>query len=201
MIEALLSHCRRQQHEPRSTLIREGDNSETLYYIINGSVSVMSFDADGHEIVLAYLNAGDFFGEMGLFGETGARSAWVTTREASEIAEISYARFHEIAEDNPKVLYALAGQLAERLRQTNRKVLNLAFVDVTGRIAATLNELANQPDAKPAEDGQVINITRSELARVVGCSREMCSRVMKELEAQGLVTSVGRDITVHNPKA
>jgi len=196
MVDALLQHCRRQNYAAKHTLIREGDASETLYFIISGTVSIMSFDADGHEIVLAYLNAGDFLGEMGLFGESGERSAWVITRERCEIAEISYRDFHELAGKNPKILYAIAGQLAERLRQTNRKVLNLAFLDVTGRIAAVLNELASQSDAIDVTGGKQISMTRSELARHVGCSREMCSRVMKELEARGIVSSSGREITV-----
>jgi CRP/FNR family cyclic AMP-dependent transcriptional regulator len=90
-------------------------------------------------MVVSYLNLGDFFGEMSLFAdEDELRSAEVVTREASKVAEISYERFRKIMHQFPDILFAIATQMATRLRKTTFKLKNLAFVDVSGRIAHTL---------------------------------------------------------------
>jgi CRP/FNR family cyclic AMP-dependent transcriptional regulator len=167
-----------------------------LYYIIKGSVAVLIEDDDGHEIVLAYLNSGDFFGEMGLFDDTQGRSAWVRARTECEMAEISYQRFRQLAEKDSAILFHLASQMAMRLRRTSRKVRDLAFLDVTGRIARTLLDLAKSPEAITHPDGMQIKITRQELGRIVGCSREMAGRVLKTLEEQDLITAKGKTIVI-----
>jgi CRP/FNR family cyclic AMP-dependent transcriptional regulator len=195
-IDQFLEHCHRRRYPSKSVIIYAGDAPDVLYYIVEGSVSVLIEDEDGHEIVLAYLNQGDFFGEMGLFGESPTRSAWVRTRSECELAEISYSRFRQIAEEDPAILFALAAQMATRLRQTSRKVSDLAFLDVTGRVARTLLELCKQPDAMTHPDGMQIRITRQEIGRIVGCSREMVGRVLKNLEEQGLITAKGKTIVV-----
>jgi CRP/FNR family cyclic AMP-dependent transcriptional regulator len=157
-----------------------------LYYIISGSVEVMIEDEDGNEMVLAYLNKGQFFGEMGLFYEQPTRSAWVRTRQQSELAEMTYPRFRQIAAESPGLIFELATQLATRLDRTNRKLGDLAFVDVTGRVAHAIMDLCGEPDAMTHPEGMQIKVSRQELSRLVGCSREMAGRVLKVLEEQGL---------------
>jgi CRP/FNR family cyclic AMP-dependent transcriptional regulator len=194
-IDSFLEHCHRRRYPAKSVIIYAGDTPDVLYYIVEGSVSVLIEDSDGREIVLAYLNPGDFFGEMGLFDETH-RSAWVRTRNQCELAEISYTRFRQLAEEDPGILFALASQMATRLRKTSRKVGDLAFLDVTGRVARTLLDLCKEPDAMTHPDGMQIRITRQEIGRIVGCSREMVGRVLKALEEQGLITVKGKTIVV-----
>ena len=196
VIQSFLEHCHRHRYAPKSTLICAGDKPDVLYYIVKGSVAVLIEDDDGHEIVLAYLNSGDFFGEMGLFDETQGRSAWVRARTECEMAEISYQRFHQLAEKDSAILFHLASQMAMRLRRTSRKVRDLAFLDVTGRIARTLLDLAKSPEAITHPDGMQIKITRQELGRIVGCSREMAGRVLKTLEEQDLITAKGKTIVI-----
>jgi CRP/FNR family cyclic AMP-dependent transcriptional regulator len=143
-------------------------SSDKLYLILDGSVSVTVEDEqdEDHRLVVSYLNLGDFFGEMGLFGAADdARSAAVTTREASKIAEISYERFMKIRGQFPDILFAIAAQMATRLRKTTFKLKNLAFVDVSGRIAHTLMDLCKQPDAMTHPDGMQIKVTRQELGQ------------------------------------
>jgi len=195
-IDRFLEHCHRRRYPAKSVIIYAGDQPDVLYYIIDGSVTVLIEDEEGHEIVLAYLNPGDFFGEMGLFGEDTNRSAWVRTKSQCELAEISYSRYRQLAEEDPGILFALAGQMAARLRSTSRKVGDLAFLDVTGRIARTLLDLCKQPDAMTHPDGMQIKITRQEIGRIVGCSREMVGRVLKSLEEQGLITAKGKTMVV-----
>jgi CRP/FNR family cyclic AMP-dependent transcriptional regulator len=195
-LDNFLHHCHSKKYSARSTIIHAGDESETLYYIIEGSVSVVIEDEDCNEIVLAYLNPGDFFGEMGLFEEHTKRSAWVNTRTVCDVAEIHYNQFMQLAKETPEILFQLSSQLASRLRNTSRKVSNLAFMDVTGRVARTLLDLAREPDAITHPDGMQIKITRQEIAKIVGCSREMAGRVMKTLEEDGLITAHGKTIVV-----
>ncbi len=194
-IDRFLGHCHRRRYPSKTNIIYAGDKPETLYYIVKGSVSVLIEEEQGREMVLAYLNAGDFFGEMGLFSDA-TRSAWVRTRSECELAEISYVHFRQLAQEDPEILFQLAGQMAARLRNTSRKVSDLAFLDVTGRIAATLLELSKQPDAMTHPDGMQIRITRQELGRIVGCSREMAGRVLKNLEDQDLISVSGKTIVV-----
>jgi CRP/FNR family cyclic AMP-dependent transcriptional regulator len=157
-------------------------------------------DEDGNEMVLAYLNKGQFFGEMGLFYEQPQRSAWVRTRSESEIAEMTYPRFRQIASESPGLVFELATQLATRLDRTNRKLGDLAFVDVTGRVAHAIMDLCREPDAMTHPDGMQIKVSRQELSRLVGCSREMAGRVLKVLEDQGLVRASGKTIVVFNAR-
>jgi CRP/FNR family cyclic AMP-dependent transcriptional regulator len=195
-IDKFLEHCHRRRYPAKSVIIYAGDQSDVLYYIVEGSVTVLIEDEDGHEIVLAYLNPGDFFGEMGLFGEDSNRSAWIRTKSQCELAEISYSRYRQLAEEDTDILFALAGQMATRLRNTSRKVSDLAFLDVTGRVARTLLDLCKQPDAMTHPDGMQIKITRQEIGRIVGCSREMVGRVLKSLEEQGLITARGKTMVI-----
>ena len=94
----------------------------------------------------------------------------------------------------------MAGQLAKRLRDTSRKVIDLAYLDVTGRVAHTLLDLAKQPDAMTHPEGMQIRITRQEIAKIVGCSREMAGRVLKELQQQGLISAHGKTIVVYGTR-
>jgi len=199
-VDRFLGHCHLRKYPKKSVIIYAGDVPDVLYYIVSGSVSVLIEDEDGHEIVLAYINAGGFFGEMGLFGEHPDRSAWIRTRSECEIAEISYGRFRTLAIEDPDILLELTAQMATRLRKTSRKVSNLTFLDVTGRVAHTLLELCREPDAMSHPDGMQINITRQEIGRIVGCSREMAGRVLKTLAEQGHISVKGKAIVVYGTR-
>lgn len=199
-ISSFLEHCHRRRYPSKSLIIYAGDTPDVLYYIVDGSVTVLIEDDSGHEIVLAYLNAGDFFGELGLFTDQDNRTAFVRARTQCELAEISYPRFRQMSEKDPAIVFELANQMALRLQKTSRKVGDLAFMDVTGRVARTLIDLCKEPDAMTHPDGMQIRITRQELGRIVGCSREMVGRVLKTLEEQGLITASGKTIVVFNTR-
>ncbi len=199
-VDEFLSHCHRRRYPAKSTIIYAGDKSDSLYYIVRGSVTVLIEDDEGREMIVAYLNDGDFFGEMGLFDQEDSRSAWVRAKTECEVAEISYSKFQEIAGENPEFVFALSSQMARRLRATTRKVGDLAFLDVTGRVARTLLDLCKEPDAITHPDGMQIKITRQEIGRIVGCSREMVGRVLKTLEDQGLVEVHGKTMVVYGTR-
>lgn len=200
-VKAFLKCCHKRRYGPKAEIIRPGDCGDTLYYIAEGSLSISMKDPDDHEIILAYLNKGDFIGEVGVFlgGET--RGVTVKTRQECLLAEMSYHRFNiclesELREYATDLLFALGSQLSRRLLHTSRKVGHLAFLDVTGRIARTLIDLCKEPDAITHPDGMQLRITRQEIGRIVGCSREMAGRVLKDLEGEGLITAKGKTIVV-----
>ena len=195
-LDKFLEHCHKRHYPAKSTLIFADDKPDVLFYVLEGSVTVLIEDDDGREIVLAYLNKGDFFGEMGLFDEQHSRSAWVRARANCEVAEISYTKFRQIAQDHSDIVFAMASQMASRLRITSRKVSDLAFMDVSGRVARTLLDLCKEPDAMTHPDGMQIRITRQEIGKIVGCSREMVGRVLKSMEEQGLISVKGKTIVV-----
>jgi CRP/FNR family cyclic AMP-dependent transcriptional regulator len=198
-IDRVLAHCQRRRFAAKSNIICAGERSDTLSFILKGSVTILIEDDDGREMIIAYLNPGDFFGELGLFEsatQDHERSAWVRAKTECEVAEIGYDKFRELADEDPEILYALGSQMAQRLRNTTRKVGDLAFFDVTGRVARCLLELCKQPDAMTHPDGMQIKITRQEIGRIVGCSREMVGRVLKDLEERSLVHVKGKTMVV-----
>lgn len=195
-LERFLEHCHRRTYPAKTVIINAGDISDELFYIVKGSVTVLMEDDHGREIVLAYLNEGDFFGELGLFDEERRRSAWVRARTRCELAQISYDRLREMFEGQCEILFRMASQLALRLRDTSRKVGDLAFLDVSGRVARALLDLCKQPDAMTHPDGMQIRVTRQELGRIAGCSREMVGRVLKDLEEKHLISVSGKTIVV-----
>jgi CRP/FNR family cyclic AMP-dependent transcriptional regulator len=194
-MEAFLAAAHRRRYARNTTIIIAGEESNSLYYITQGSVTVFIEDENGKEIIVAYLNEGDFIGEMGLFGED-VRTAWVKAKTDCEVAEVSYAKFTELSIKDSSMLFAISSQLVDRLEKTTQKVGDLAFLDVTGRVARTLLDLSTEPDAITHPDGMQIKITRQEIGRIVGCSREMVGRVLKTLEDQGLVSVKGKTMVV-----
>ena len=192
-LDIFLSKCHRRRYPSKSTIIYAGDKANVLYYIVKGTVSVLVEEQkDNKEMVITYLNAGEFFGEMGLF-EDGVRSAWI---KAKTDCKISYSKFRELSNTNPKFMRALTKQITSRLKETTKKASSLAFLDVTGRVARTLHDLCVQPDAMTHPDGMQIKVTRQEIGRIVVYSREMVGRVLKELEAQGLISVSGKTMVV-----
>ena len=196
-----LKHCQRRRYPAKSTIIFAGEKGESLYYIIRGIVTVVIEDDEGREMIIAYINDGEFFGELGIFNEGDrTRSAWIRAKTDCEVAEISYSGFLELWRVYPDILFSIGSQIANRLKKTTRKVGDLAFMDVTGRVAGCLLELCKQPDAMTHPDGMQIKVTRQEIGRIVGCSREMVGRVLKDLEEQGLVAVKGKTMVVYGTR-
>jgi len=196
-LRLFMQHARRRTVPSKTVLVSAGEAPEQLYHVLSGSVEVLIEDDGGNEIVLAYLSKGQFFGEMGLFG-IDKRTAFVRARGRTEIAEMPYPRFRQLANETPSLTFEIATQLAMRLERTNRKLSDLAFVDVSGRIAHALLDLCNEPEAMTHPEGMQIRVSRQELSRLVGCSREMAGRVLKALEAQGLLQAHGKTIVLYD---
>lgn len=201
-LEKLIPHCHSRRYAAKSTILCPGDQGDTLYLIIKGSVTVLIDDDSGRELIITHLQPGDFFGEMGLFDQAQAkqpRSAWVIAKTECQVAELSYDRFRELANQDPDILFAVIRQMAERLHNTTRKAFDLTFLDITHRVARTLLDLCKQPGAMTHPDGIQIKVTRQEIARIISCSREMVGRVLKNLESQEFVQVSGKTMVVFTP--
>lgn len=200
-ILALLHLCHVRSYPAKTTFIRPGDLGDCLHFIIEGSVSICAEDGDGHELILAYVNKNEFIGEIGIFKGAETRQVTVRTRTPCKLAEIGYSRLHhalknELAEQANDLLHLFGEQLADRLLITSRKCCDLAFMAVEGRIARALLDLTKEPDAITHPDGMQLHITRQEIGRIVGCSREMVGRVLKEMEDKELISAHGKTIVV-----
>jgi CRP/FNR family cyclic AMP-dependent transcriptional regulator len=204
-MERFLTACHRRRYPGKTAIIRPGDPANTLYYVVEGSLAVCTEDEEGRELILAYINRGQFIGEMGLFVEQAQRESLVRTRTPCEMAEISYERLFQLLEgplasECPKLLFAIGAQLTNRLLRTSRQVSRMAFMDVTNRVSRTLLDLCQEPDAMTHPDGTQIRISRQEVSRIVGCSREMVGRVLKQLEEERMIDVTGKTIVVRGTR-
>lgn len=203
-IERFIANCHRRKYPARADVFHPGDPAGTLYYIISGSVSIIAREDDERELVLGYIGPGEFVGEMGLFVETQQRGVALRTRTACELAEISYERLQALlaaqANDAARLLYSIGAQISQRLLDTSRKAGRLAFLDVSDRIYRTLFDLAKEPDALSHPMGTQLRLSRQELARLVGCSREMAGRVLKKLQIDGKLHARGKTVVVYGTR-
>jgi CRP/FNR family cyclic AMP-dependent transcriptional regulator len=200
-LEHFLRVCQIKHYRPKEILIHLGQMNETLFYIVEGSVVVEAEDEEGKELVLAYLSKGHFIGEIGIFSEGGVRQVNVKARCDCKVAEISHEQIKrllrkELPEHGAEILFMLGEQMAKRLLTTSRNFRDLAFMDTKGRIARTLLDLCKEPDAMTHPDGMQLHISRQEIGRIVGCSREVVGRVLKELEEKNLIKAHGKTIVV-----
>ena len=203
-IERFVAQCHRRKYPSRTDIFNPGDPANTLYYIISGSVSIIARESDDRELVLGYIGPGEFIGEMGLFVETQQRGVALRTRTACELAEISYERLQSLlmaqANDATRLLFSIGAQISQRLLDTSRKAGRLAFLDVSDRIYRTLFDLAREPEAMTHPMGTQLRVSRQELARLVGCSREMAGRVLKKLQADGKLHARGKTVVVYGTR-
>jgi CRP/FNR family cyclic AMP-dependent transcriptional regulator len=198
-----LSHMHRRKHAARTDVFRPGDAANTLFYVTSGSLSIITEEPDGR--VLGYVNQGEFIGELGLFYSTDKREVVLRTKTPCELAEIGYEQLQELfagalAKECPKIIYAIGAQISKRLLDTSRKASRLAYLDVANRILRTLHDLCQEPDALSHPKGMQIRVSRQELSRITGCSREMAGRVLKQLEEQNLLHARGKTIVVYGTR-
>ena len=203
-IERFVAQCHRRKYPSRTDIFNPGDAASTLYYIISGSVSIIARESDDRELVLGYIGPGEFIGEMGLFVETQQRGVALRTRTACELAEISYERLQALllaqANDATRLLFSIGAQISQRLLDTSRKAGRLAFLDVSDRIYRTLFDLSREPEAMTHPMGTQLRVSRQELARLVGCSREMAGRVLKKLQQDGKLHARGKTVVVYGTR-
>jgi CRP/FNR family cyclic AMP-dependent transcriptional regulator len=175
-----------------AVIVSEGDETDSLYIVLEGRVKVFVSDEEGREVVLGTQGPEEYFGEMVLDG--GPRSASIMTLEPSQLAIIPKNKFREFLQSNPAFSVSLIEKLIRRTRALTENVKSLALMDVYGRVARLLLDLAT------AEKGRLViteKLTQQEIANRVGASREMISRILKDLATGGYITVDSKHITIH----
>lgn len=175
------------------TIVFVGAETDCLFVIVTGSAKVLNRDAEGREVILSILEAGECFGEMGLI-DGSPRSADVVTNEPCDLLIISKTDFMRVLSENVDLCLNIMKSLVLRLREANHKIESLALMDVYGRVAKLLLEFSEK------ENGVRVvkrKITKLDMAKMVGASREMVSRVMRDLELRGYIHIDGGRIILH----
>ena len=174
----------------------ENEEGDKLYIILKGSVKVSKISESGEEIILAIMHKGDFFGDMSLL-DGKPSSATVISIEDSELMLINRNNFEKVIEKHPTIAFKLLKELNSRLRNADELIGNLAFMDVTGRIAGILLQLAEKHGQK-TDDGILIKSrpTHQAIANMVGASRETVTRVFKQLEDKKYIMMSGKNVTI-----
>ena len=178
---------------PKNTIIvNEGDQTDSLYVILEGKVKVFLSDGSGREMVLSTQGPGEYFGEMVL--DEGPRSASIMTLEQARFLVVPKKDFREFVTRNPGFALHLIGKLIDRARALTASVKSLALMDVYGRVARLLLDLSEEQDGV-----RVIaqRLTQQDIANRIGASREMVSRILKDLEQGGYLTQSRTGIVLH----
>lgn len=178
--EKLLACATIRSFPRHAVVISEGDDTHSVYFILSGAVRIFLSDNDGNEVVIGTLRGGEYFGEMAL--EPGSRSASVMALEPLKLAIVSMDEFRAFLKTHPDFLFAVLGKMIRRVRAVNRNIKSLALLDVYGRLVQLLQDLAGQVEGELMID---VPPTQQEMASRIGCSREMVSKIMKDLAAGG----------------
>ncbi len=173
-----------------TTVIAAGDSTDSLYVVISGRLKVMMSDDEGREVILSILGPNEFFGEMSLIDDS-PRSASVITLEPCELLVLAKRDFKKCVAENFEMSMTLMRGLVKRLREADSKIGSLALMDVYGRVARLLMEMSETIDGQ-----QVVTrkVAKQDIAKMIGASREMVSRVMKDLQTGGFIEVRGNAI-------
>jgi CRP/FNR family cyclic AMP-dependent transcriptional regulator len=177
-----------------TTVLAAGDPTDSLYIVLSGRLKVQMSDSDGKEVILSILGPGEFFGEMGLIDDN-PRSASVVAMEACELLSIAKRDFKNCLSENFEMAMAVMRGLVKRLREADRKIGSLALLDVYGRVARLLLDMSETVDGQKMVTKR---LPKQDIAKMIGASREMVSRVMKDLQMGGYIEMRGSNIILHD---
>jgi CRP/FNR family cyclic AMP-dependent transcriptional regulator len=193
-LRALATMVTRRSAPRGSVIMHEGDPTDSLYIVMSGRLKVMMGEADGKEVILGIIGPGEFFGEMGLIDD-GPRSASVIAIEPCELLSVSKRAFKKCLEENVPLAMAVLRVVVRRLREADRKIGSLAMLDVYGRVARLLLDMSENVNGRMVVTKR---LTKQDIAKMVGATREMVSRVMKDLEMSGYFEVRGSTIVLRD---
>ncbi|HEY7674917.1 MAG TPA: cyclic nucleotide-binding domain-containing protein [Burkholderiales bacterium] len=190
----LVKEVSRKSYPRGSAIIAAGDTTDSLYVVISGRLKVMISDDEGREVILAILGPNEFFGEMGLIDDH-PRSASVVAIEPCEVLALLKRDFKKCLEENFEMAMTVMRNLVKRLREADQKIGSLALMDVYGRVARLLLEVAETIDGQKVVTKK---LAKQDIAKMIGASREMVSRVMKDLQTGGYIEMRGSTIVLRD---
>src|SRR5262245_17375250 len=191
-LKSIGSHGVVRSYPKNAIIVNEGDSTDSLYVILEGRVKAFVSDKDGRQVVLSTQGPGEYFGELVL--DEGPRSASIMTLEACRFLVVQKEEFRKFLLQNPAFALSLIEKLIARIRSLTASVKSLALMDVYGRVARLLLELAEESNG-----GFVIaqRLTQQDIASRIGASREMVSRILKDLSTGGYLTQSRSGIVLH----
>lgn len=190
-LQRVIEVAREKSYPRNSVILFEDDPGDALYVVARGQVKVVLIGDDGREVILSVLGEGEFFGEMSLLDDE-PRSAHVIAMEDSDLLVLRREDFEGILATNPQIALALLREMTRRLRRADEKVGALVLLDVTGRVARLLLELADDSGG----DRITRRLTHHTIAQMVGSSRETVSRTMRDLVSRGHIAVNRREIQI-----
>ena len=190
-IDELAAEANQRTVKRGDVLFSEGDEAAELFIVVSGRIAIANKSIDGRESLVALMEHGDLFGEMPIFDSLG-RSAEARALETSELLVISYKPVRKMYEDQPERLWRVVGLLASRLRSMDAALADSVFLDVTGRTAKRLLELAGEADEFS------LPITQEELAGMVGASRERVNKAIASFIRLGWIDQIDKRYTITN---
>ncbi len=195
-LDSLLAVATRRKFPKDSVIFFEHDPGDSLFMILSGRVKVTILSDDGREIILSVLGEKDFFGEMSLL-DNEPRSATAIAMEDTEVVILHQREFLAIVEKRPRVLVLLLAVLSSRLRKANHQIGSLALLDVYGRVASVLLEMAKESGTR-LKDGRICfrRPTHQEIANMIGATRETVSRMISDLHRQGYIEISGKNVII-----
>jgi CRP/FNR family cyclic AMP-dependent transcriptional regulator len=191
-VKKLASLGRLRTYPKNTVFITEGDSSDTVFVVLTGKVKVFVADTEGHEMILDTYGAGDYVGEMALDGKP--RSASCMTLEPTAFSVVARDPIREAIRANPDFALDMIAKVIDRARLATDNVKHLALLDVYGRVARLLLNMAVETDGKLAIPDK---LTQQEIAERVGASRDMVSRIFRDLTAGGYISVENRFITIN----
>jgi CRP-like cAMP-binding protein len=193
--QVVAANVTKKRYKRNEYIVKQGERSHALSILISGSAQVVSTNASEKEVIITHLGPGDYVGEMSLI-DNEVHSASVITESQCDVLVLGQEQFAQCLIGNHAMAYGIMRGLVKRLRHADAKIESLALLDVYGRVARVLLEFAKkQPDGTMLIKGRV---SRQDVAKMVGASREMVSRVMKDIEERGYVQTLeSGDMVVH----
>lgn len=191
-LTAVGSHGVARSYPKNTIIVSEGDKTDSLFVILEGRVKAFVSDGEGHDMVLSTQGPGEYFGEMVL--DEGPRSASIMTLEPSRFLVVQKNDFRDFVVKNPAFALSLIEKLIHRARSLTANVKSLALMDVYGRVARLLLELAEETGGKLTIPQR---LTQQDIASRIGASREMVSRILKDLSSGGYLTQSRSGIVLH----
>jgi CRP/FNR family cyclic AMP-dependent transcriptional regulator len=195
-LDVLAAGSVRRSFPKGRTIVSEGETSQSLYLLLSGRAKVQRSDSEGKEVILAILGPGEFFGEMSLIDDA-PRSASVITIEPSDFISVNKESFKAVLNSSTDMCLAIMRGIVKRLREADKKIETLALMDVYGRVARVLIDFAENVSGERVVKGK---LPRQEIAKMIGASREMVSRVMKGLEVDGYIVPISEGRLLLNDK-
>jgi CRP-like cAMP-binding protein len=193
---SLAKVANRRRYPKDSVVFFENEQGDFFFMILEGRIKVTILGDDGREVILSLLGSGDFFGEMALL-DNEPRSATAIAVEDTELLSLHRNDFQAVLSDNRSITVGLIKVLTSRLRRANHQISTLALLDVYGRVARVIVDMARE-EGRRLKDGRIAfrRATHQEIANRIGTTRETVTRMLKDLERQGMIHIEGREIIV-----